>query len=128
LNAPSRQHRRLDLEYPGVVDPCFLPDWNPDLFDGLGRIGPLVARHRSLPAGRLPGRGGITVPGQRERAVAGLSDDGTTTTPQEGAIALPGAAVAHLPFVLASRVRVGITARPPAGGRSGPGATPLAGG
>ena len=56
------------------TDPCFLPDWNPDLFDGLGRIGPLVARHRSVAA------------------------------PQDGAVpALPGGVVAHLPFVLASR-------------------------
>ncbi len=55
-------------------DPCFLPGWNPDLFDGLGRIGPLVARHRSVAA------------------------------PQGGAVpALPGGVVAHLPFVLASR-------------------------
>ena len=74
MNAPSRQHRRLDLEYPGVVDPCFLPDWNPDLFDGLGRVGPLVARHRSLP-------------GSTKSAVPTLS----------------GATVEHLPFVLASR-------------------------
>ena len=32
------------------ADPCFLPDWNPDLFDGLGRIGALVARHRTVGA------------------------------------------------------------------------------
>ena len=55
-------------------DPCFLPDWNPDLFDGLGRIGPLVARHRSVAA------------------------------PHDSAVpTLPGTVVSHLPFVLASR-------------------------
>jgi GT2 family glycosyltransferase len=63
------------LDGSGVpFDPCFLPDWNPDLFDGLGRIGPLVARHRSM------------------------------ATPQDGAVsALHGGVVAHLPFVLVSR-------------------------
>jgi len=30
------------------TDPYFLPDWNPDLFDGLDRIGALVARHRTV--------------------------------------------------------------------------------
>ena len=66
-------HDHLDAD--GVpTDPCFLPDWNPDLFDGLGRIGPLVARHRSVAA------------------------------PTDGAVSsLAGGAVAHLPFVLASR-------------------------
>ena len=85
------------------TDPCFLPDWNPDLFDGLGRIGPLVARHRSLPAGRLPGAGRAAAPGPREGAVAGSPESGTPAAPREGAFALPAAAVAHLPFVLASR-------------------------
>ena len=40
------------------VDPCFLPDWNPDLFDGLGRIGALVARHRTVDAGQVTGLDG----------------------------------------------------------------------
>jgi len=30
------------------TDPAFLPDWNPELFAGLGRIGALVARHPSV--------------------------------------------------------------------------------
>ena len=30
------------------VDPAFLPDWNPELFAGLGQISPLVARHPDL--------------------------------------------------------------------------------
>ncbi|MDG2426901.1 MAG: glycosyltransferase [Acidimicrobiales bacterium] len=55
-------------------DPCFLPDWNPDLFDGLRRIGPLVVRHRSIP----------------------ISLDGSTSS-------LLSSEVAHLPYVLASR-------------------------
>jgi hypothetical protein len=92
------------LDDSGVpFDPCFLPDWNPDLFDGLGRIGPLVARHRSLPAGRLPGAGRAAAPGPREGAVAGSPESGTPAAPREGAFALPAAAVGHLPFVLASR-------------------------
>jgi len=37
------------------ADPCFLPDWNPDLFDGLGRIGALVARHRTVSADLVTG-------------------------------------------------------------------------
>ena len=37
------------------VDPCFLPDWNPDLFNGLGRIGALVARHRTVDAEQVTG-------------------------------------------------------------------------
>ena len=32
------------------TDPCFLPDWNPDLFAGLGRIGAIVACHRAVTA------------------------------------------------------------------------------
>jgi len=37
------------------TDPCFLPDWNPDLFAGLGRIGTLVARHRTVDAEQVTG-------------------------------------------------------------------------
>ena len=71
------------LDDSGVpFDPCFLPDWNPDLFDGLGRISALVARHRSVP-GEL------------------LAEPGTMAG--SAVNALPGEAVAHLPFVLASR-------------------------
>jgi len=63
------------LESNGIpFDPCFLPDWNPDLFDGLHRIGPLVVRHRSI---------SISLQGSRS--------------------SLRGSEVAHLPYVLASR-------------------------
>jgi len=40
------------------ADPCFLPDWNPDLFDGLGRIGTLVARHRTVDGEQVTGLDG----------------------------------------------------------------------
>jgi GT2 family glycosyltransferase len=43
------------------TDPCFLPDWNPDLFDGLGRIGALVARHRTVPSEQVTGLDGAVV-------------------------------------------------------------------
>jgi len=43
------------------ADPCFLPDWNPDLFDGLGRIGSLVARHRTVGAEQVTGLDGGVV-------------------------------------------------------------------
>jgi len=43
------------------TDPCFLPDWNPDLFDGLGRIGALVARHRKVGAEQVTGLDGEVV-------------------------------------------------------------------
>ena len=37
------------LDYRGrPIDPYFLPDWNPDLFDGLGQIGALLARHHTV--------------------------------------------------------------------------------
>jgi len=43
------------------TDPCFLPDWNPDLFDGLGRIGALVARFRTVSDEQVTGLGGGVV-------------------------------------------------------------------
>jgi len=43
------------------TDPCFLPDWNPDLFDGLGRIGALVARHRTVDNEQATGLNGGVV-------------------------------------------------------------------
>jgi len=43
------------------TDPCFLPDWNPDLFAGLGRIGALVARHRTVSAEQVTGLDGGVV-------------------------------------------------------------------
>ena len=43
------------------TDPCFLPDWNPDLFAGLGRIGALVVRHRTVSAEQMTGLDGGVV-------------------------------------------------------------------
>ena len=43
------------------TDPCFLPDWNPDLFAGLGRIGALVVRHRTVSAKQMTGLDGGVV-------------------------------------------------------------------
>ncbi|MBI03119.1 MAG: hypothetical protein CL468_03700 [Acidimicrobiaceae bacterium] len=40
------------------VDPCFLPDWNPDLFEGLGWIGALVVRHQTVDAKQVTGLDG----------------------------------------------------------------------
>ena len=37
------------------ADPCFLPDWNPDLFAGLGRVSALVARHRTVSVEQMAG-------------------------------------------------------------------------
>ena len=43
------------------TDPCFLPDWNPDLFAGLGRIGALVVRHRTVSSEQVAGLDGGVV-------------------------------------------------------------------
>ena len=60
LRLVSTDHDHLD-DRGRPVDPYFLPDWNPDLFDGLGQIGALVARHQTVNDDQMAGLDGGAV-------------------------------------------------------------------